>query len=340
MKKILLPIAAAAIASLAACKTDVNKAVTADEPHYIVASYTWSGGQPLPDPANLNMINYAFGRVNATRDGIDIENPDRFRQVVTLKEQKPSLRIVLSLGGGGTSDGFSDMAADSLLRKAFAADCRHVADAYGLDGIDFDWEFPGNQNGRPEDPANFTLLLKEVRAALGDDKIISIAGGGDLPGVNASEVLDIIDYFNVMTYDLGSAPYHHTSLHRSDLTGWRSVDDVIEDYRSRGIPFDKMVLGLGFYGRADGVHFPQWAFYRDIIADHTLTECWDSVACVPYLVDEEGTLVVSYENPRSLRIKCDYIKDNGFLGGMYWRSEYDTDSMELARTVAEALGER
>ena len=42
---------------------------------------------------------------------------------------------------------------------------------------------------------------------------------------------------------------------------------------------------------------------------------------------------------KSLKIKCDYIKEKGLRGGMYWRSELDDDSMSLTRTVAgELLG--
>ena len=50
-------------------------------------------------------------------------------------------------------------------------------------------------------------------------------------------------------------------------------------------------------------------------------------------------LIVGYENSKSLKIKCDYIKEKGLRGGMYWRSELDDDSMSLTRTVAgELLG--
>ena len=71
------------------------------------------------------------------------------------------------------------------------------------------------------------------------------------------------------------------------------------------------------------------------------TEKWDDAAKVPFLVNKDGIFVFGYENPRSLKIKCQYILDNGLLGGMYWDYAGDNESGDLRRTVYECLrGER
>jgi len=62
---------------------------------------------------------------------------------VELKRQKPSLKILLSIGGWG-SGRFSEMAADENNRLAFAADCQRVLQEFGLDGIDMYWEYSGD----------------------------------------------------------------------------------------------------------------------------------------------------------------------------------------------------
>ena len=54
-----------------------------------------------------------------------------------------------------------------------------------------------------------------------------------------------------------------------------------------------------------------------------MEERWDSIACVPYIVDSLGTLIVGYENPKSLKIKCDYIRKRS-QGGVSRRSELMT----------------
>ena len=52
-----------------------------------------------------------------------------------------------------------------------------LTDNYLDDGIDIDWEYPSHaeQGGRPQDKANFVLLLRELRAAITVDAEVSLA---------------------------------------------------------------------------------------------------------------------------------------------------------------------
>ena len=340
MRKILLygAIALLSICFAGSCGSSEKSAVS--EPSYEIVTYVWSYGDRMPDPSLVTTINYAFANVNDTRDGLFIHNEDRVKQIVALKETNPDLKVLLCIGGNCES-GLSEMAADSLKRASLAGDCARIVDEYGIDGIDFDWEFPGGQGGTPDDYKNFALVLKAVRDSIGDNKLLTLAAGGDLAGMDVDNVpafLDVLDYVNVMAYDLSGTPdTHHTPLYRSKFTGWRSVDEVVEDYVNHGVPFDKMMLGLGFYGRGDGVHYLQWTDTESAKPYDDLTEQWDSVGMVPYIADTAGVLTVGYENPRSIDIKCDYLKEKGFRGAMVWRTELDLDSMQLARTVARNL---
>lgn len=334
-------VAALSLAVFSSCQS--KKAVEqAGEPQtkYEVLAYVWNGGDILPDPSTVTAINYAFANVNDTRDGVIINNEDRFKEIIALKEVNPDLKVLLCIGGTCES-GLSEMAADSLKRESLAQDCARIVDQYGIDGIDFDWEFPGAVGGTPDDYANFLEVLKAVRRNLPEGKLLTLAAGGDLAGMDVDNVpafLEQLDYVNVMAYDLSGTPdTHHTALYRSPVTGWRSVDEVVEDYVAHGVPFEKMMLGLGFYGRGDGTHYTQWTNTMQARPYGDLVELWDSIGCVPYIADPNGVLTVGYENPRSIAIKCDYIKDKGFRGAMIWRTELDTDSLDLAHTVADAL---
>ena len=82
----------------------------------VVIAYVTSWSSIIPDPACLTHINYAFGHVSNTFDGININNEDRLKQMVELKKQKPSLKVLLSIGGWG-SGRFSEMAADENFRR-------------------------------------------------------------------------------------------------------------------------------------------------------------------------------------------------------------------------------
>lgn len=344
MKKILLCGVTALLAAgiLNSCKTNKNEEAAAQETEksYEVVAYVWNGGDVLPDPSLITTINYAFANVNDTRDGVMINNKDRFKDIIALKKINPELKVLLCIGGNCES-GLTEMAADSLKREALAADCARIVEEYGIDGIDFDWEFPGGVGGTPDDYNNFLKVLKSVRANLPEGKLLTLAAGGDLAGMDVNNVpafVDQLDYVNVMAYDLGGqAPWHHTALYRSPNTGWRSVEEVVEDYVNHGVPYEKMMLGLGFYGRGDDHYYTGWTNTKSAVPYDDLTEQWDSIACVPYIADANGALVLGYENPRSIEIKCDYLKEKGFRGAMCWRTELDTDSLDLARTVARCL---
>ena len=54
----------------------------------VVAAYVtgWNADMPIPDCSVLTHINYAFGNVNKTYDGVTIQHPERLRQLVELKK--------------------------------------------------------------------------------------------------------------------------------------------------------------------------------------------------------------------------------------------------------------
>lgn len=76
--------------------------------------------------------------------------------------------IYPSIGGWTLSDPFPAMAANSDSRANFAKNCVDLIRAYGFDGIDIDWEYPGfeEHSGTPNDIDSFSLLLDEVRSNL------------------------------------------------------------------------------------------------------------------------------------------------------------------------------
>ncbi len=66
-------------------------------------------------------------------------------------------------------------------RRAFATDCDRVVKEFALDGIDIDWEYPtssmANISSSPDDTENFTLLMQDIRAAIGNEKELTLAHG-------------------------------------------------------------------------------------------------------------------------------------------------------------------
>lgn len=313
------------------------KSEPAAEP--VVLAYVTAWSSIMPDPAYVTHINYAFGHVNDRFDGVRIDNEERLRSIVELKKQKPSLRVMLSIGGWG-SGGFSEMAADETTRKAFAADCHRVVQTFGLDGIDMDWEYPtSSQSGissTPHDMDNFTLLMRDIREAIGSEKLLTFASAANAHYVDFKAVDPYVDFVNIMTYDMGNPPYHHAALHQSPLVRNLSADEAVEAHILAGIPAERLTLGIPFYGRGGG-ELPNFIDYREIIELTDNQTQWDEEAMVPYLTDGDGQFVCTFETARSIALKCLFLKEKGMLGAMYWDVNGDDAEGTLRKAVYHGM---
>lgn len=333
---------AAALGVLVSCGSvkSGEEVVAASRDSKVVVAYVTSWSEVMPDPQYMTHINYAFGHVNESFNGVKIDNEERLRQIVDLRKQKPELKVLLSIGGWG-SGRFSEMAANDEYRRAFAADCDRVVKEFALDGIDIDWEYPtssmANISSSPDDTENFTLLMQDIRAAIGNEKELTLATVASARYIDFKAILPSVDFVNIMAYDMASAPKHHSALYPSGHSGDITSDGAVTAYLKAGVPPSKLVMGMPFYGRG-GDGYPSFQDYNKVgNTDTQYTEKWDEVAQVPYLADKNDTLVFGFENPRSLAIKCQYILDKDLLGGMYWDYSGDNEQGDLRRTVAENL---
>ena len=305
----------------------------------VVAAYVtgWNEDMPLPDCSVLTHINYAFGNVNKTFDGVIIQRPDRLRQLASLKKDH-KIYVVLSIGGW-TAGGFSEMASTDQRRKAFAKDCMRIVKEYGIDGIDIDWEYPSSSEAgitaTPEDIDNFTLLMKELRKALGKSYLLSCATIADARFVDFKAIEPYVDLVNIMMYDVGNPPYHHASLYRSEMSGRVTAQEALQAHLDAGMPINKLVLGVPFYGRS--VKGFGNANYGALVKRTDVTRMWDDVAKVPYLVNSDGQFVCTYEDAESLAWKCKFIHETGMRGAMYWEYRCDDEAGTLRNAVWQGV---
>ncbi len=298
----------------------------------VVIAYVTSWTETVPDPTVMTHINYAFGHVSDTFDGVRIDHPDRLRRIVALKRQNPELKVLLSVGGWG-SGRFSEMAATDANRLSFARDCRRVTDEFGLDGIDIDWEYPTQSSAgissSPDDTRNFTLLMRDLRQQL-DDKLLTCATVASGEYIDFHSCMQYLDMVNVMAYDMGNPPYHHSALYPSEITDWMTTSAAVEAHLKAGVPQDKLVMGMPLYGRG------KQGYTTEPDSTQGVTERWHEQSMVPYLVNARGNLVMGFENERSIGIKCQYVIDHRLRGGMYW--EYGDERQEkLRNTICRIL---
>lgn len=342
MKRIIfaLLLAAFGLSAMAAGSKKAKASATAEK---VVVAYVTSWTNIMPDPTLMTHINYAFGHVSDTFDGVRIDNPERLKRIVALKTQNPRLRVLLSIGGWG-SGRFSEMASTDATRQSFAADCRRVVDEYALDGIDIDWEYPTQSSAgissSPADTENFTLLLRDVRKAIGKKRLLTMASVGSADYVNFRDCIHYMDFVNVMSYDMGNPPYHHSALYPSSLNPRMTTSRAVERHLEAGVPADKLVMGMPFYGRGGHGDPVLQGYVRTGYTGPDYHVCWSDSAQVPYVADKDGTLVLGHENTRSLAVKCQYVIDHGLRGGMYWDYESDNAQHDAARTLCLSLMHR
>ncbi|UYZ63110.1 glycosyl hydrolase family 18 protein [Hymenobacter weizhouensis] len=171
------------------------------------------------------------------------------------------VKVMASIGGWSMSKHFGEMAATPAKRAAFIRDCKKLI-AMGFDGIDLDWEYPGqagmNFTGQPQDYTNFAVLVEEIRAAIGPGKLITAAFTAVPTKFNQFDWARLsrsMDYFNFMTYDYNGGwsgkAGHNSPLYdypNAEYAGF-SLDATTQGIKAAGIPLNKVNLGVAFYGR-------------------------------------------------------------------------------------------
>lgn len=132
--------------------------------------------------AGLDVIQNTIVSLDPWNDLPGGNNKDSYRKFINLKEKNPCLKTLIAIGGWNEKSKkysvvsstnfhkfpkvnflFLQMAFDDASRKSFADKALRFLTQYEFDGLDFDWEYPGDRGGIPEDKENFVLLLKELR---------------------------------------------------------------------------------------------------------------------------------------------------------------------------------
>jgi chitinase len=305
-----------------------------------------------------------------------------FRQLQLLKERHPHLRTLISMGGWTGSGGFSDACATPEGRRELAASIIELFLTRWpgvFDGIDIDWEYPVHgglpDNGyRPEDRRNCTMLFVELRRQLdelgestGRRYLLTAAvpAGKALPvsTFELREIAAILDVVNVMTYDIsGSAESGNTNFNAALCPSstdprtfgdhrFQNVEGTVEAFLEAGVPREKLVVGMPFYGRGftgvppenDGLYQPFTemisARYHQIATEYlpAFERHWHAEAGVPWLYDAGTGTMLSYDDPESIGRKADFIRERGLGGAMFWELSGDDASWSLLSAIADRL---
>ncbi|WP_318509250.1 glycoside hydrolase family 18 protein [Bacillus sp. T3] len=226
--------------------------------------------------------------------------------------------------------------------------------------------FPGGESdniNRPEDKQNFTLLLKKIRETFaaqsardGKEYLLTIAGGAGssfATNTQLSLVQQYVDYIQLMSYDIhGSwdlitglnAPLYR-DLNSGFAFEW-SVEDAVNLYLNNGVPANKLIMGVPFYGRVYNQVNPlnnglyqsfigggSAMSYSDLEANYVnkngFIRYWETDSKVPWLFN--GSQFISYDDVESIGYKTAFIKSKGLGGAMMWELSQDPNKVLLSK---------
>lgn len=264
-------------------------------------------------------------------------------------------KFILSLGGWGNDQGFVAVAASSELRHTFINNLLDVCDEYEYDGVDLDWEHPQSATDRN----NLNLLVSEMDSmfyAHDSTLLITMAvptSSWSGQWYDFGYLKNHIDFFNAMTYDMhgswSSHAGHNSPLYQSPPGDPDGSCHTGVNYLTltRGIPAHQINLGLPFWGKEFNASNINGTFtgsvadlrYNEIpgMINNGWTYHWDSIAYCPYLINDEQTKVLVYDNPESIAYKCEYAMERELGGVMIWALGYDVTSggQELIQSIGE-----
>ncbi|KAF2686135.1 glycoside hydrolase family 18 protein [Lentithecium fluviatile CBS 122367] len=205
-------------------------------------------------------IHFAFGEfISSLEVLIKDHNKEQWKAFLDADRD---YKKILSFGGWEFSNGPS---TSGLFRKAVAPGNRNaVADRLvkfandnGIDGLDFDWEYPAPPTSRA--PSRF---LKLVRQKLPSGKLLSIATASSywyLKGFPMKKMAPYLDYIVFMTYDLhGQWDVNRKwsmegceagNCLRSHINSTLTMGSMIMMTKA-GVPSHKVVMGVTSYGRS------------------------------------------------------------------------------------------
>lgn len=254
---------------------------------------------------------------------------------------------------------WSEITSTTVRMNNFVDNIIDIINEYDLDGVDIDWETPTYSEA-----TRFTELMEIVYTKVKNNNpnhlvTAAIAGGmWQPPRYDLENSIQYIDYVNMMTYGMtGSNGYYQNALFASssyaDSTNEAgktlsscSIEESVQIYNDLGVPNNKIIVGVAFYGMIQTRTYNAstntysswvqdgWASYTSIknnyLTDDTFNYRYDNNAGVPYLINNQGTIFISYDNPKSVKEKADFIVENGLAGMMYWQNGLDTTGALLS----------
>lgn len=306
-------------------------------------------------PRNINFRLYthlchaflvadAEGRIQPTRG---VPDPG-----LTAEAHKAGVKVLVSLGGWGYDKQFAATVAKPEAEERYAGDVLKIVDEADYDGIDLDWEYPDTKaevEGFERLTRRFRKELDALSLKKGRPMLVTMAASsnpGTLRWLGKDFLLETMDWVNVMTYDFAGdwTGYagHHSPLFASPKQpeGRKVSSELALKYllEEKGLPADRLALGIPLYGRgfavgepyqstkgAPKVRIPQGEYsnLQKLQKEQGWVRSWDEATKNPWLSAPDHSIVIGYDDPESVAIKTEWAMKKGLRGVFFWQINGD-----------------
>jgi chitinase len=168
------------------------------------------------------------------------------------------------------------------------------------------------------------------------------ADPGTLSWLRKEMLPETMDWINVMTYDMTGAwthyAGHHSPLHASSKQpeGPQRSTELAMRYlvEKQDMPASRLAVGVPLYGRgfavaqpyastrnAPRVRLPQgnYSNLHQLVQEPEWTRIWDDETKNPWLVANDHSAVIGYDDAESVALKTEWAMKQGFRGVFFWQ---------------------
>ncbi|XP_066148827.1 chitinase-3-like protein 2 isoform X2 [Euwallacea fornicatus] len=308
------------------------------------------------DPYLCTHLNVAFGSIVNHSIYLNDQYLVYLSQIVKLKDQNKDLKVLLSIGGAGNSNGFPEMVKNHTNRKTFIKSILYYVINYKIDGVDLDWEFPGSDMRYDKNQRmHFTQLLSETRKTINRQEkhkfLLSLAVAAPTEIIDVaydiSYMNEYVDFINLMSYDYHyytdvtpftgfNAPLYQSSSEKYYLATL-NVNYSSHYWNYLGMDKSKIVVGLPTYGHTfrllnprnhdlyapvtgygnlGSLGFASYPLICSFLQMNHITPVFDMESFSPYAAKYYEW--ISFDDHESLTYKAEYVKSNEFGGVMVY----------------------
>jgi chitinase len=337
----------------------------------ILAGFTasrTSWAAPGDNPKDKVFVGYLFGQPRdihfpmythichafLVADGEGKVQPGRTvpNRELTSKAHQAGVKVLVSLGGWGWDKQFASIVSKPEAEDRYAKSVMAIVDENDYDGIDLDWEYPDTE----QEVVGFERLTRRFRKELdaigvrkGRMMVVTMAvssNPGTLKWLGKEFLLETMDWINVMTYDFTgdwtNYAGHHSPLFASSKQPGgnpRSTEMTMKYLvEERGLPADRLAVGIPLYGRGFGVAEPyastkgagktgiprgDYKNLHSLASQQGWTRKWDDETKNPWLISRDRGVVVGYDDAESVALKTEWAMKHGFRGIFFWQIAAD-----------------